>query len=1035
MDSPDRTSASATKRRRTDGIDSIDPSRPSYQATRVGYHDSASPSSLSTPPTLAHQSARYTSYTRGRGGGSDAESYPSTSAEHTPNGPPPSSYTPKQTSSAKNPSNVSAAPPVAIKRSDSGLGPDTSVATLNSTPPNDGKPRGGQACLECRLAKVRCLPSPDSDANSCQRCQRFNFECLFVQHKRGRKPKSKLAGRDLSLLAEAATASPANVQATSYKSHARLTSQGQPAGPSSRHAQSQSQSDFSPGSAFSPPLRDEFAASSRADTGSMAIDPSLTSEGADADTPATPRHVLGVDLVRMTRAMHQAMRSQDRRRGAPYTLVSIDNNPALESSERNSATGTAEPQDTNVINESFELIAEQPLTLSVMLKPFEICENPVTDDRRKLHDDRMTSGAQQRDELNDPVTSGILTEAAARSLFDLFMLHANGWSEVFDPALHTHDWVRRRSSFLYSTMLYVGARFSKDPAGQGLEGVREWKRRLGMEDSDYLSPNSASTPGQTTAGDGHLMTRGEEELLEYARYIRQQLQVQARDHAARAFVDGDRTVACCQAFFLLASWKSLDDGLSVIQCGYAFRLAMDIQLFAEMPQSIKPKGMLDVASQQRFEAVQRRFRNRQRTFLMLFVQDKTQQISNKITTHSISAENPLIRMCQVWHRKAGAIPGDAYVSASVDMRRIQAKYVELVDRMEALSGMQGEGPNILLPAFISELGEWWQRWLDALGLKPMPGQEEEDPAFPNRKQCRRSNMKFWKDSVKLHIASSILKYSLKQAAMTESKGRKADRDEDGWSPQEGGDDSSAALVTEGGAYNLINMPAFWPCVEGARGVLHAINSMPPERLLTTPDSTALQTTHAAVLLCSLATVKSVPPLGKGYISSTIQLIDKTSAAFRRASISPDDTVVHIARYLESLLRPLDAVEKSNGRNHAGMESNAVSSSSSSSCNGQYGNAMPLDPNLLPSAGGVTTAPQGGFQQMEISNITWPQTTANLNGGGANLQNMNGRNDFGWNYADPSTWASMTMNPPQPNLMVGQDQSDETLQMLLRFLDG
>jgi hypothetical protein len=53
-------------------------------------------------------------------------------------------------------------------------------------------------------------------------------------------------------------------------------------------------------------------------------------------------------------------------------------------------------------------------------------------------------------------------------------------------------------------------------------------------------------------------------------------------------------------------------------------------------------------------------------------------------------------------------------------------------------------------------------------------------------------------------------------------------------------------------------------------------------------------------------VKSQPPLGPGYLRSNIQLIDQTSAAFRKASITDDDTVLHIATYLESLLRPKNA---------------------------------------------------------------------------------------------------------------------------------
>lgn len=540
------------------------------------------------------------------------------------------------------------------------------------------KPRGGQACLECRLAKVRCLPSPDSD--SCQRCQRFKFDCLFVQHKRGRKPKSKLQGRDLTLLAEAASATPASAvqpspstttaraepvtKSASADTHrARQSATGAHVASFSTHERKRKNSKASKSvdeSAIDPELMADLASGMAQHPDPNALTPHSRAKFLGADPTYDPKKLSGVDVKRMTMAIQQAMHSQDRRRGAPYTLVTTNENSAVESSESSSERGTPVPPDTNAINESFELIAEQPLTLRVMLKPFEVAHNPNYDTPRTVHDDRITIGAQQRElHLNDPVTTGLLTEPAARALFDLFMAHANAWSEVFDTALQTNDFVRKRSSFLYTVLLYVASRFCRKPTAQHL--IARKQRGETVYDSEW---NIAYPPASTD--------RSEEAAEEYARIVRRNLYQQARDHAARAFVDGDRTVACCQAFFILASWKPLDDGLSVIQVGYAFRLAMDIQLHAPMPNCIKPDdSMLDQAGRQRYEAVQRRFRNRQRTFMMLFVQDKSQQIANKISTHSISADNALIRRCQTWWKSQGSVPGDAFVCASVDLRRIQ----------------------------------------------------------------------------------------------------------------------------------------------------------------------------------------------------------------------------------------------------------------------------------------------------------------------------------------------------------------------------
>ncbi|KAJ1023213.1 hypothetical protein NDA16_003366 [Ustilago loliicola] len=863
----------------------------------------------------------------------------------------------------------------------------TPVVKKEQSTPSE-KPRGGQACLECRLAKVRCLPSDDAD--NCQRCQRFNFECLFVQHKRGRKPKSKLQGRDLTLLAEAAYATNSSpVQQTdrpSARKSASTTSiatrASHPIVSSLAGKSGSSNSAVSPGvrwssapdSAFpAPPHSTDYADRDQRSDARQAMDidddddnnnnnnnasraasPSsaffsrkqpLSAFGSQADSRAAldPKNLFGVDVTRMTSAMSQAMRSLERRRGAPYTLVTnneianVDGNDDDDSSDVGATPpppGTTTAADTNAANESFELIAEQPLTLRVMLKPFEVSDQPDCETPGILQDDRNPLASQPtQPQLNDPITKGILTEPAARALFDLFMLHCNAWSGVFDPSLHTHDFVRKRSSFLYTVLLYVGARHSKRPTAHHLI-VRE-QRQEHVSESDwniaYVDPVNDRT--QKAADD-------------YANQVCRRIHDQAREHAARAFVDGDRTVLCCQAFFILASWKPLDDGLSVIQVGYAFRLAMDIQLHAEMPNCVKPnESTLDQAGRQRYEAVQRRFRNRQRTFMMLFVQDKSQQISNKITTHSISADNVLVRRCQTWWKHAGSIPTDAFVCASTDIRRIQGKYVELYDRIEALTSATSDGPSIMMPAFLSDLFEWSARWHEALGLREdMDEDSHSDDPVAYERRCQRLCLKLWKDNIKTYVSSLVLKSSLKQAALQEHQEivrnhhrRSTTREKEDRDSISGKSHLSNGL--EPGMVNLMAMPAFWPCVEGARGVLEAVCAFPPERLLCAPDATITQTTHAAVLLCSLATVKSQPPLGTGYLRSNIQLIDQTSAAFRRASITEEDTVLHIAIYLESLLRPKNASPKHGAQTNDPITGKAKASHPLSSGSGTVGGAV------------------------------------------------------------------------------------------------
>lgn len=958
---------------------------------------------------------------------------------------------PNRSSSSPDTSDVASSTPIAVKKE-----------FRQESIPSE-KPRGGQACLECRLAKVKCLPSDELE--NCQRCHRFNFECLFVQHKRGRKPKSKLQGRDLTLLAEAASATNAAPVPRPEASIARKPSiVTHSANPSAASPKTPAKS---PSVRWSAAADGIFAAlSNRSDSSALAYQGAYKSIDMGTDgvespfsaffskkQPASahnvgrdaldPENLYGVDVRRMTAAMQQAMRSLDRRRGAPYTLVTNNEISTVQGDQDDGDSQVGTPltpaaatttADTNAVNESFELIAEQPLTLRIMLKPFEVSEQPDYGTPSTMLEQFNPLAAQRaQQQPDDPITEGILTEPAARALFDHYMRCCNIISGVFDPQLHTHDFVRKRSSFLYTVIMYVASRYSRRPTAHHLIVREERHQPVDPAEWDitYADPDN---------------DRSSEAADEYARQVRCRIHQQARKHVAKAFVDGDRSVLCCQAFFVMASWKPLDDGLSVIQVGFAFRLAMDIQLHAEMPNCVKPTDSnLDQAGLQRYEAVQRRFRNRQRTFLMLFVQDKSQQISNKITTHSISADNVLIRRCQTWWKQEGAIPTDGFVCASADIRRIQAKYVDLYDRIEALTSATSDGPSVMMPAFLADLDEWNARWHEALGLREDTCEDIDDKRrhldeAAYQRKCQRLSLKMWKDNIKTYVSSLVLKSSLRQAAMAAHQ--EMVRNHNSRSATRGTDDraetssTKSQLGLEPGVVNLMAMPAFWPCVEGARGVLEAICAFPEKFLLASPDSTVMQTTHAAVLLCSLATVRSHPPLGPGYLKSNIQLIDQTIAAFRKASITRDDTVLHIANYLDSLLRPKNA-PPSRSRPAAGQtnaeDAQAGGTSSTSGGTGARGRTQSNTQGQQHQAvadilsngaagangGSAANGAQGlnGFSQ--FTNFTLlSQNTDLFYSGGANQNNAlqsNGRWTNGSNVA-----ASNTTNP---NLFLHGDVAD------------
>ncbi len=91
-------------------------------------------------------------------------------------------------------------------------------------------------------------------------------------------------------------------------------------------------------------------------------------------------------------------------------------------------------------------------------------ENPAT----SLRSDRSNSTASSHTTtsptihtLKDPVSAGIIDESNAKVLFDLVFLRLNPFVNLFDPALHTPDYVRSKSPFLFTVLIMAGCKFFK----------------------------------------------------------------------------------------------------------------------------------------------------------------------------------------------------------------------------------------------------------------------------------------------------------------------------------------------------------------------------------------------------------------------------------------------------------------------------------------------------------------------------------------------------------------------------------------------
>lgn len=88
-----------------------------------------------------------------------------------------------------------------------------------------------------------------------------------------------------------------------------------------------------------------------------------------------------------------------------------------------------------------------------------------------------------------------------------------------------------------------------------------------------------------------------------------QLSVHALDLAMGCFADGRSSLEAVQAFYLLSTWKDIDDSSSYLRMGFASKLSLDLEL-----SSMAPVGV----EQSREEGLW--WRARQRMAMALFVQ-------------------------------------------------------------------------------------------------------------------------------------------------------------------------------------------------------------------------------------------------------------------------------------------------------------------------------------------------------------------------------------------------------------------------------
>ncbi|KAF8553391.1 hypothetical protein OG21DRAFT_1414409 [Imleria badia] len=249
--------------------------------------------------------------------------------------------------------------------------------------------------------------------------------------------------------------------------------------------------------------------------------------------------------------------------------------------------------------------------------------------------------------FQDPITAGLISEDKAKMLFDAIFLRLNPFINLFDPQLHSVNYVRSKCPLLFTTLIAAGCKF--------------------FEPSLY------------------------KECLHLAHEL-----------AVRAFAEGWKRVEVVQAFACLTYWKEQDDNRTWMYIGYACRMAVEIGLNRFLAKS--------PTNESEFQLLERR--NRERTYLVLFVHDRS--LSMQTGRHWMLPEDDFIRHADTWHERGGTPIRceDVIVAAFIQLRRIAAETTDMLHTNRSLvDGGSGQiNIDMALKNANAKLSQWTTKW-------------------------------------------------------------------------------------------------------------------------------------------------------------------------------------------------------------------------------------------------------------------------------------------------------------------------------------
>ncbi|KAF8921608.1 hypothetical protein CPB85DRAFT_1489996 [Mucidula mucida] len=452
---------------------------------------------------------------------------------------------------------------------------------------------------------MKCVGAEDGQ-KQCQRCKRANVECIFEKHRRGRKPGSKLSEASKML----------------RRLEKGLIQQKRKSNSSEAHAAGYGDSTHTGAS-------DSFNNGARGDPYSS--------------SPNT--HFPSNELPPLN---------------LPHQYSAGNDYPNSASSSRTMDMDEDDDDETEQNNDGLfpaKMIRKENQRNSF----FRTILNPE-DETVKGQQPRGTSYSPPHSRTptappgpSDPIESGLMNEEEAKVLFDAIFIRLNPFINLFDPALHTVNYVRSKCRFLFTTLIMAGCRFFRP------------------------------------------------ELFK-------QCQKLAHDFAVQAFAQAWKRVEVVQAFACLTYWRDPDDNRTWTYIGYALGCTLIVVQACRMAVELGLNRFVPVPPphETEFQLLERR--NRERTYLVLFVHDRS--LSTQTGRSWMLPEDALVRHSGQWHEWGGSTirPEDVIVAAFVQLRHIAAETTEIFHDSKHSSGHADIKYDVVLRNCNGKLTQWMDTW-------------------------------------------------------------------------------------------------------------------------------------------------------------------------------------------------------------------------------------------------------------------------------------------------------------------------------------